>query len=75
MKKIEEIYKALVRFGVGDYIKIANKNTLVCIDEVTADAVIRVLRENKENINEGLTAIKSFEDGKTIIKLLDIEIM
>lgn len=74
MKKIEEIYKALVRFGVGDYVKVANKNTLVCIDELTADAVIRVLRENKENINEGLT-IKSFEDGKTIIKLLDIEIM
>lgn len=74
MKKIEEIYRALVRFGVGDYCKVANDTTLVCIDELTADAVVRACRKD-EKLSEGYTVIKSYENGKDIVKVIELDLL
>lgn len=75
MKQIEEIYKALIRYGVGDYVKVKDDQTLVCVDELTADAVVRALRKDPDNVMGKKTPYKSFEDGKTIVKVLEIEIL
>ena len=75
MKKIEEVYKALVRYGVGDYVKVKDDDTLVCVDELTADAVTRALRKDPDNVMGKANAYKSFEDGKTIVKILEIDVL
>lgn len=75
MKKIEEIYKALVRYGVGDYVKVADDITLVCLDEMTADSVVRALRKDPDGIMGKSNPYKSFENGKNVVKILQIEVL
>ena len=74
MKKIEEVYKALVRYGVGDFCKVADDNTLVCVDELTAGAVVRALRKD-ETLLEGWSVFDSYEDGKNIVKVIELDLL